>query len=268
MKYNDIEDNLMRYLKDTIPFRSFLSFFCVLLLTSLIVVYEYDNISNVLLPNSLSRISKIAQTAAAISTTTSDSRFDSHGTAATITDVQFPGIVPNNNNTNPPTTSPKSPPASPSTLTLPPIIQNSRARPALGGPTLNDPNLKVEQIINRGFDDPTSMAFLGPNDILVLEKNTGKVHRILNGKILPEPVLDVSVANQAERGLLGIAIAKSNNNGNTAVVPNTTNATNIRVFLYYTESGEEEMMMTNQILKVFLPLTQIILLVQVQVLVD
>src|ERR687887_669884 len=209
MKYNDIEDNLMRYLKDTIPFRSFLSFFCVLLLTSLIVVYEYDNISNVLLPNSLSRISKIAQTAAAIST-----------------DVQFPGIVPNNNNTNPPTTSPKSPPASPSTLTLPPIIQNSRARPALGGPTLNDPNLKVEQIINRGFDDPTSMAFLGPNDILVLEKNTGKVHRILNGKILPQALLDVNVANQAERGLLGIAIANSNNvsNGNSNNIGRNTAA--------------------------------------------
>ena len=97
-------------------------------------------------------------------------------------------------------------------LPPPPITHNTRARPSLTGPTLNDPNLKVEQIINRGFDDPTSMAFLGPNDILVLEKNTGKVHRILNGKILPEPLLDVNVANQAERGLLGIAIA---NNGNS-----------------------------------------------------
>ena len=45
-----------------------------------------------------------------------------------------------------------------------------------------DPNLKVEQIINKGFDDATSMAFLAPNDILVLDNNTGKVHRILNGK--------------------------------------------------------------------------------------
>jgi aldose sugar dehydrogenase len=72
------------------------------------------------------------------------------------------------------------------------------------------------------------MAFLGPNDILVLEKNTGKVHRIVNGKILPQPLLDVNVANQAERGLLGIAIANDNSNTNT----NTRH-----VFLYYTESG-------------------------------
>jgi hypothetical protein len=41
---NDIEGNPMRYLKDIVPFRSFLSFFYVLLsLTSLIVLSEYDN---------------------------------------------------------------------------------------------------------------------------------------------------------------------------------------------------------------------------------
>jgi glucose/arabinose dehydrogenase len=73
------------------------------------------------------------------------------------------------------------------------------------------------------------MAFLGPNDMLVLEKNTGKVHRILNGKILPEPLLDVNVANQAERGLLGIAIANDN--------ASTENGNTRHVFLYYTESG-------------------------------
>ncbi len=53
------------------------------------------------------------------------------------------------------------------------------------------------------------MAFLRPNDILVLEKNTGKVDRIVNGKVLPQPVLDVAVANKIERGLLGIAVAPS-----------------------------------------------------------
>ena len=51
------------------------------------------------------------------------------------------------------------------------------------------------------------MAFLAPNDILVLEKNTGKVDRIVNGRLLPNPVLDVAVANYIERGLLGIAVA-------------------------------------------------------------
>ena len=42
------------------------------------------------------------------------------------------------------------------------------------GPTVKDDNLVVEKITD-GLDFPTSMAFLGPNDILVTEKETGKV---------------------------------------------------------------------------------------------
>ncbi|MFL6393446.1 MAG: PQQ-dependent sugar dehydrogenase, partial [Nitrososphaeraceae archaeon] len=78
-------------------------------------------------------------------------------------------------------------------------------------PIVNDPNLKVEQVF-KGLRFPTKMAFLGPDDILVLEKDNGTVQRIVNGKMLPEPVLDVNVANKFERGLLGIAVAKHNNN--------------------------------------------------------
>ena len=94
-------------------------------------------------------------------------------------------------------------------------------------PTINDPNLKVERVVG-GLKFPTTMAFLGPNDILVLEKNNGTVRRIVNGVMLPEPVLDVNVATYNERGMLGIAVAK-----------NITNSTNTRtyVFLYYTESS-------------------------------
>jgi aldose sugar dehydrogenase len=201
----------LRYLKEGASFSSSLPIFCAFLaMASVVALSQYDN--KTLL--SSSSISKVVQSATAISIAYSDF----HGTDA-ITKIQLPGIIPNNNN------APLSSPASPSTITpLPPKIRNTRAPPALTGPTLNDPNLKVEQIINKGFDDATSMAFLGPNDILVLEKNTGKVHRILNGKILPQPLLDVNVANEAERGLLGIAIA--NDNGNSR-----------HVFLYYTESG-------------------------------
>jgi glucose/arabinose dehydrogenase len=78
-------------------------------------------------------------------------------------------------------------------------------------PTVNDPNLKVEKVFE-GLRFPTKMAFLGPNDILVLEKDNGTVQRIVNGKMLPEPLLDVNVANKYERGMLGIAVAKNNNN--------------------------------------------------------
>ena len=43
-----------------------------------------------------------------------------------------------------------------------------------GLPTINDPNLKVD-VVFKGLQFPTAMAFLGPNDILVLEKNNGTV---------------------------------------------------------------------------------------------
>jgi len=50
------------------------------------------------------------------------------------------------------------------------------------------------------------MNFLGPDDILVIEKNTGKVKEIRNGTVVGT-VLDVNVANVSERGLLGIAVS-------------------------------------------------------------
>ena len=61
----------------------------------------------------------------------------------------------------------------------------------------------------KDYSLPTQMAFIGPNDILVLEKDNGTVKRIVNGVILEEPVLDVNVATAYERGLLGIAIAET-----------------------------------------------------------
>jgi glucose/arabinose dehydrogenase len=70
------------------------------------------------------------------------------------------------------------------------------------------------------------MAFLGPDDILVLEKNNGIVRRIINGTMLPEPLLDVTVANKHERGMLGIAVAEKTN-----PIPPPY------VFLYFTESA-------------------------------
>jgi len=77
-------------------------------------------------------------------------------------------------------------------------------------PTVHDPNLRVDLVV-RGLDFPSNMAFLGPDDILVLEKNKGTVQRILKGSILHDPVLDVNVATEHERGLLGIAIARLEN---------------------------------------------------------
>jgi aldose sugar dehydrogenase len=90
-------------------------------------------------------------------------------------------------------------------------------------PTIHDENLNV-QIVYKGLRFPTNMAFLGPNDILVLEKNEGTVQRIVNGTMLSNPLLDVNVSKSSERGMLGIAV------GN-----NETNTNSRKVFLYYTK---------------------------------
>jgi glucose/arabinose dehydrogenase len=87
-------------------------------------------------------------------------------------------------------------------------------------PDMYDPRLKVEVAVE-GLDTPTTMAFLGPNDFLVLEKDLGTVQRVINGKILDRPLLDEDVANAVERGMCGIAVFK---NGSTT-----------HVFLYFTE---------------------------------
>src|SRR5438128_1839268 len=47
-------------------------------------------------------------------------------------------------------------------------------------PTVLDPNLGVRTVVT-GLTTPTTMAFLGDNDFLVLEKATGKVDHIVNG---------------------------------------------------------------------------------------
>jgi glucose/arabinose dehydrogenase len=71
-------------------------------------------------------------------------------------------------------------------------------------PRLVDNNLQVGAVIS-GLTTPISMAFIGPNDFLVLEKNTGMVKRVTNGA-MQSVALDLAVNNASERGLLGIAL--------------------------------------------------------------
>src|SRR5215510_15398898 len=73
------------------------------------------------------------------------------------------------------------------------------------GPTVVDPDLTVDTIVT-GLAQPTTMAFLGPNDMLVLEKATGKVQRVIGGVVQSTPALDLAVNSFSERGLLGIAL--------------------------------------------------------------
>lgn len=116
------------------------------------------------------------------------------------------------------------------TVTLLQVITYSPTL-ARAEPVVNDPSLKVELLIE-GIKFPTSMAFLGPDDILFLEKNQGTVKRIVNGNVLSEPLLDVNVANKDERGMLGIAISqKDSKEGDRPI---------INVFLYYTETKTKD----------------------------
>jgi len=96
---------------------------------------------------------------------------------------------------------------------------------ALAVPTVNDPNLTVTQLVS-GLNAPTTMAFIGPGDILVLQKDNGQVRRVLSGILQAGSVLDVNVANDSERGLLGIALH-----------PNFS--ANHLVYLYFTESSTD-----------------------------
>ncbi|MGI0032368.1 MAG: hypothetical protein ACRD97_03735, partial [Nitrososphaeraceae archaeon] len=47
-------------------------------------------------------------------------------------------------------------------------------------PVVNDPNLTAN-LYFKGLKAPTSMIFLGPDDILVTQKKEGTVERIVNG---------------------------------------------------------------------------------------
>jgi uncharacterized repeat protein (TIGR01451 family) len=80
----------------------------------------------------------------------------------------------------------------------------TQIQPASATPTMVDPNLTVSTVVG-GLNQPISMAFLGANDLFVLEKATGKVQRIVNG-VLQSTVLDLAVNGASERGLLGIAL--------------------------------------------------------------
>lgn len=90
-------------------------------------------------------------------------------------------------------------------------------------PSVVDPNLAVTKVAFQ-LQQPTSMAFIGPNDILVTEKASGRVKRVVNNVLQATPVLDLAVNSASERGLLHMALH-----------PNFPG--NPRVYLYWTQSS-------------------------------
>jgi aldose sugar dehydrogenase len=96
---------------------------------------------------------------------------------------------------------------------------------------IKDDNLKLE-LVAEDLKTPISMGFLGPNDLLVLEKN-GKVKRIIDKKTVLSPILDITsiVKSEVERGLLGIAISEGNGNDKDNIYNKDFN-----IYLLYTEN--------------------------------
>jgi aldose sugar dehydrogenase len=118
-------------------------------------------------------------------------------------------------------TSPSEP--SPSGSVPAPSTEPSASEAAAAGPRMTDDSLGVE-VAASGLTEPTSFAFLGPDDYFVTEKSTGEVHHVVGGDI-GDPVLDLAVNFFDERGLLGIAL-------------HPDFAENGYVYLYWTASGE------------------------------
>ena len=91
----------------------------------------------------------------------------------------------------------------------------------LGEPILKSPDFQLEKIVD-GLDRPTGLAFLDPNSFLVIEEDSGKVKRVIDGGIA-QTILDLDVSSDDSRGLIGMDLYQ--------------NGSRTFVFLYYTESS-------------------------------
>ena len=89
--------------------------------------------------------------------------------------------------------------------------------------TVQPAELSVETVVS-GLSSPTAMAFVGPDDILVAQKNDGRVRRVISGVLQAAAVLDVAVNTSSERGLLGLT-------------PDPDFVHNRHVYLCYTEAS-------------------------------
>jgi len=87
-------------------------------------------------------------------------------------------------------------------------------------PTLNVEDLVVEEYVSDLCCMIITMTFVG-DDILFLQKSDGQVRLIQNGTLQTEPVLDVNVNSEGEKGMLGITSVGSS------------------VYLYFTESEKD-----------------------------
>jgi glucose/arabinose dehydrogenase len=129
-------------------------------------------------------------------------------------------------------------------------------------PTLEDSDLEVEHV-TEGLESPTSMAFIGNHgDMLILEKS-GEVILFTSENMSKISLLNLTVNDQNERGLLGVAILNNNmldlhttatvansndqtittrddNNSINNVTTALPSSTPTFVFFYFTEASKED----------------------------
>ena len=98
----------------------------------------------------------------------------------------------------------------------------NQSNPSVVEPSLSDSSLRIEEVA-KVFDFPTSLAFLGKDDIILLQKDSGNVIRLLDGNVSHQ-LLHTDVSFRDERGLLGLAVMGDER----------TDAKNTFIFLYYT----------------------------------
>jgi aldose sugar dehydrogenase len=91
----------------------------------------------------------------------------------------------------------------------------------------NNTRIKIEPVYE-GLAFPTAVGFLGPNDMLVLERMNNAIMRIVNGQMLDEPVLDLGNNTKIGSCVCDIAILHNGNNGTSYA------------FVYYAELNVTE----------------------------
>jgi aldose sugar dehydrogenase len=114
------------------------------------------------------------------------------------------------------------------------LMEGGHFNSADAQPIFKDPDLGVESIVEEGLSSPTSMAFIGNNSILILEKNSGEVRLVSNGALLEEPVMKLDVDATTLtccRGLLGIANIEN------------------EIFLYFSEAAKDGQPVRNRLYK-------------------
>jgi glucose/arabinose dehydrogenase len=117
-------------------------------------------------------------------------------------------------------------------------------------PIVNDSKLEV-QVVTQGLDSPTSMAFIGNHGDMLISEKGGKVILFSNESKTKVSLLNFSVNEASERGLLGVAVLNNNISkaDTTTTISPSSPLTPTYVFFYLTEAieGNKSQILGNRI---------------------